>query len=73
MRRILPSIFIAIIIISSIILDFFFLTEHEGGEFWWSHIIGFFLVLGFVGSVVLVVVSKLLDHHWLGRKEDYYD
>ena len=73
MKRILPATFIAIIIISSVILDILFLTEHEDGGFWWSHILGFSLLFGFIGSVILVVGSKLLDHHWLGRKEDYYD
>jgi hypothetical protein len=43
------------------------------GEFVWSNIYGFFAVFGLIGCVALILVSKWLGHHWLQRKEDYYD
>ena len=40
---------------------------------WWVHLHTFYIVLGFVGCVIIVYVAKWLTKHWLGRKEDYYD
>ena len=55
------------------LLDYFFPGRHEGHQFWWSHIPAFFLLFGFAGCMVLVLVPKFIAHHWLDRKEDYYD
>lgn len=43
------------------------------GEFAWSSILGFFALFGLVGGVAIVLIAKWLGHHWLQRKEDYYD
>jgi hypothetical protein len=43
------------------------------GEFWWSHLWGFFAVFGFLSCVAIILVSKALGHYWLQRPEDYYD
>ncbi|MBI2866392.1 MAG: hypothetical protein HYX99_03415 [Chloroflexi bacterium] len=43
----------------------------EYGE-WWYPIPGFFALLGLLGCVAIVVVSKLLGRYWLQRREDYY-
>ena len=51
----------------------FLLRMIEGpGKFWWSHIPGFFALLGFIGCVAIIVIAKFLGHHWLQKKEDYY-
>jgi hypothetical protein len=34
---------------------------------------GFFAVLGFVGCVAIILISKWLGRYWLQRREDYYD
>ncbi len=40
---------------------------------WWQQVPGFFALFGLVFCLVIVIVSKLLGHFWLQRKEDYYD
>lgn len=44
------------------------------GEYgvWWYPVPGFFALLGLLGCIAIVVVSKLLGHYWLQRGEDYY-
>jgi hypothetical protein len=41
--------------------------------FWWQGIPAFFAIFGFIGCVLLIVVSKALGHHWLMKDEDYYE
>ncbi len=62
-----------VIIILFASLDYFIPGGHEGHEFWWSAIPAFFLVFGFIGCILLVVIPKFIGHFWLDRKEDYYD
>ena len=52
-----------------------FLVPVGEGEpvFWWSHLIVFFALVGFLGCIVMIFVAKWLGHYWLQRKEDYYD
>jgi len=45
----------------------------EYGKDWWYPVPGFFALLGFVGTVVIVVMSKWLGHYWLQRRPDYYE
>ncbi|MBI2918868.1 MAG: hypothetical protein HYY01_12870 [Chloroflexi bacterium] len=44
------------------------------GEYgqWWYPVPGFFALLGLLGCMAIVVVSKLLGRYWLQRREDYY-
>ena len=39
----------------------------------WQTIPGFSAIYGFVGCVLIIVVSKSLGHLWLQREEDYYE
>ncbi|MDP2951887.1 MAG: hypothetical protein Q8O76_01045, partial [Chloroflexota bacterium] len=39
----------------------------EYGE-WWYPVPGFFALLGLLGCIAIVVVSKLLGHYWLQRR-----
>ncbi|MEE9146552.1 MAG: hypothetical protein V3U27_04060 [Candidatus Tectomicrobia bacterium] len=39
---------------------------------WWHALPTFDLILGFLGCIVIVVVSKWLGHTWLQRDETYY-
>jgi hypothetical protein len=48
-----------------------FLLEHHG-EFWWSHVPGFFALFGFAGCLAVVAVAKLVLAPWLQRDEEYY-
>ena len=50
-----------------------FVAGCYGGWFGRSAFAAIFAIFGFVGCVAIVVVSKLIGHYWLQRKEDYYD
>ena len=65
-------IIFAIAMVISVALDLL-LMGHKHGEYFWAHIPAFFAVFGFIACIVIVIVSKFLGHHWLQRKEDYYD
>lgn len=69
-RWIMVSISVLVIFV---LLDLLLVSGHVHIEFPWSHITGFFSLFGFIGCLVLIIVAKLLGHHWLQRKEDYYD
>ncbi len=68
-------LFLAIVLVAIIpvVLDFFITNGDEENGLWWLDICGFFALLGFIGCVVLVVVSKWLGKYWLQRNKDYYD
>ena len=69
MKRILVIILIALIL--SVLVDLLFYSGH--GDFDWSNILGFFALFGLIGCVAIILISKWIGHHWLQRKEDYYD
>jgi hypothetical protein len=60
-------------LVLSLASDAVFLRGEGHGEFWWSHVYGFFSLLGFVGCIATILVAKFLGEVWLQRKEDYYD
>jgi hypothetical protein len=59
--------------IVAIALGFFVHPAEAEQGFWFTHIWGFFAVLGFIGCVAMIFIAKWLGHYWLQRKEDYYD
>ena len=62
----------AVMLVLSVAADFWLRSAEAPAEFWWSHIPGFFALFGFIGCLVLIIVSKLAAHYWLQKKEDYY-
>ena len=72
MKRIWFLVF-AVIFVIFFAVDFWLRGGPEHGYFPWSHVPAVFAVFGFVACVVIVVISKLLGHYWLQRKENYYD
>ena len=66
-------IIFAVALILSVVADLILQMGDGHGDFPWSHILGFFALFGFISCVAIVVISKLLGHYWLQRKEDYYD
>jgi len=60
-------------IILVVILVADFLAPREHGEFPWENIPDFDAFYGFIACAVLILFSKWLGHHWLMKKEDYYD
>jgi len=49
------------------------LVDKEQAHTQAEHIPAFWAVFGFVGCVVLIVVSKWFGHAGILRREDYYD
>ncbi len=52
-------------------LDFYMPAGH--GVFPWSNIPGFFIVFSLISCLIIILASKWLGHHWLQKKEDYYE
>lgn len=65
--KILSYSFLALLVIT----DFFVKRPHI--HFFEDKVPGFWALFGFVGCVILIVVSKWLGHAWLMKDEDYYD
>jgi hypothetical protein len=42
-------------------------------DFVWQEIPVFSAIYGFLGCIIIIVVSKALGQHWLQKEEDYYD
>lgn len=57
----------------SVVLELSYPTDAEHHEFWWSSIPLFYMLYGFVGCVLLIVVAKWFGKVLLQKKEDYYD
>ena len=53
------------------VLVHLFIPSHAA--FRWQEIPGFSAIYGFIGCILIIVVSKALGHHWLQKEEDYYD
>jgi hypothetical protein len=70
MKKKLRLILIGSILLSCL-LGFIFPNQHP--HFWWQKIPIFDVVFGFVGCVLIIIISKWLGHQWLMKKEDYYD
>ncbi len=49
------------------------LVDKEEAHTWAEHLPGFWAVFGFVGCVVLILVSKAFGHLGIMTREDYYD
>ncbi len=46
---------------------------HVHAAFVWQEIPGFSAIYGFVGCILIIVVSKALGHYWLQKEEGYYE
>jgi len=55
----------------SLIVELAVLYGH--GHHWWSVIPGFYILWGFLGSLVLAYTSKWFGHTFLSRDKDYYE
>lgn len=50
-----------------------FVVDKEHAHTRAEHLPGFWAVFGFVGCVVLIIVSKWFGHAGIMQREDYYD
>ncbi|MCD6193034.1 MAG: hypothetical protein DRJ11_02595 [Candidatus Aminicenantes bacterium] len=46
---------------------------HEIEAGWWLKIPGFFIIFGFLGCLLLLIVAKVLGRAGLLQDEDYYE
>lgn len=49
------------------------LVDKEKAHTWAEHLPGFWALFGFVGCVVLILLSKAFGHLGIMTREDYYD
>lgn len=59
------------ILASTVVVDLFLPRHHP--HFLWDLIPGFSAGYGFLGCVLIIIVSKAFGHYWVARPEDYYD
>lgn len=64
---------IALIVVVAISLAAQLLGATEEDAHWYETFPAFWAVYGFVGCVVIILVSKAIGKYFLQRKEDYYD
>jgi len=72
-KVILFALFSACILV--VLLDFLFLTGRfdKHAYFEWENWPGFYAIYGFIGCVVLVLISKYVLRPLVKRDEDYYE
>ncbi len=49
------------------------LLPKKAGLPWWEALTGFSALYGFISCVLIIVVSKLVGHAGLMKRENYYD
>lgn len=55
----------------ALILEFTFLSDYK--SHWWNHVPAFYALWGFLGSVVVIFISRWLGKLFILKDEDYYD
>ena len=71
MKRIWWLVFIVVFILS-VLLDILSRTGEGHGGLLGFHMPGLFALFGLITCVAVILVSKLIGHYWLQRKENYY-
>lgn len=51
----------------------FYIFDHPHFIFLWDKMPALHSLFGFIGCVLIIVVSKALGHYWLMKEEDYYE
>jgi hypothetical protein len=59
--------------VSVLIGILYHLLCHPEAHFVWDNLPAFHALFGFIGCVLIIVLSKFLGHHWLMKEEDYYE
>ncbi|MDD2401037.1 MAG: hypothetical protein PHI90_01065 [Clostridia bacterium] len=59
-------------ILLTILVEIFF-VHPQHALYWWDTFIGFDVIYGFFGCLLLIVFSKGLIRHLVQRDENYYD
>lgn len=61
------------VVLTLLVLSDAFLVNKEHAHTIFEHFPGFWSLFGFIGCVVLIVVSKWFGHLGIMTREDYYD
>lgn len=61
------------LVVSVLIGIVYHFVGHPETHFVWDEIPAFHALFGFIGCILLIVLSKALGHYWLMREEDYYE
>ncbi len=69
--KIIFYISLAVILLIEIAVVYVLHLGH--GHFWFENLPAFGSIYGFISCVLIIVVSKFIGHHWLMKKEDYYN
>lgn len=64
---------LSVLTIISIVVELTMVWGTEHVTHWWNVVPLFYIILGFIGCVVIVFFSKALGKMFLQKKEDYYD
>lgn len=67
------AIVIGLVFVVTLVLGVLAGGHHEAEGAWWHHVAGFYIILGFVGCMAFILVSKWLGKHFLQRDEQYYE
>jgi len=62
---------LGILTVISLILEFTLLSGYD--SHWWNHIPGFYILLGFIGCVLIIFISKWMGYTFLYKDEQYYE
>ena len=62
---------LVVIALAEIAVVYVFHLGH--GHFRFENLPAFGSIYGFISCVLIIVISKLIGHLWLMKKEDYYD
>ncbi|MFP8487812.1 hypothetical protein ACKGJO_01840 [Gracilimonas sp. Q87] len=62
---------LGVVFIISLVLEFGFMKIKS--PHWWNSIPAFYAIWGFLGTVVIIYISKWLGKLFIFRDEDYYD
>lgn len=58
------------IILITLLADIFFVQHHS--YYWWHGFVGFDVLFGFLGCVLLIKFAKGLGNLFIQKKEDFY-
>ena len=59
------------VLLVSILIEVLFVHPHV--HYWWHGFVGFDIIYGFLGCLVLIGLAKSLGKLFIQREENYYD
>lgn len=72
-KKVKKIFYISLILMALIEVAIVYVLHLGHGHFWFEEIPAFGSIYGFISCALIIIISKFLGHHWLMKKEDYYD